>query len=793
MPKLAILIYFMLLFSTRSTTPSVIHPRPALKALARQGNAVMRSGNLPQAEAIFHAGLAQARQKADWVYVSGFFTSLGVIRVNQARYRQALDYFVQAQEAAHQAGSPQEEGFASFNIGVIYARLGDWNRGRTAILEASRIMAPDKQPGLLNLNLANYESRLRNFAAADRYFRRAIDDADLRPETDSVAATSWEQWGLSYLDRDQPGPAEYCLLESYRRHRLAKRPDAEQIHYGFARLALVRGDLHEARKRAAQYVLAARSKPLYYPLWEAYRVAAEIEEQAGDLPKAHDLYLRGVDWARTARAERLPSVQLMATAESALQSLYLGLIRVAYRWNQQRPQPSLILGALEAAEEGRSAALTENHPLLTDDYWQALDQLQRTQAKRLAQDSALLASEGEALRARLINFESEAGLRTPSPVQPQEWIAQARQALAPNEAILVFRTGQPHSYAWRLTRDQVAIRVLPDEKSINVLVQGFRKDALTGQALPSVAGKKLFSQIIGEFSLPESTYIRWTVVPDGPLHELPFAALPWPNREGKESYLVEHATLMLAPSVATLAFKPPPVANGPAFAGIADPIYNSADPRLAPLPQKADVLALFRSAPVTFEMARLPGSQAEVEAALRELRPPQPIILSGDQVNRRAFLALLERRCNTLHLATHVVSLPGDSRHALIALGMNPKTRDQELVGAEEINARRQSANLVIMSGCGSGRGEALPGAGLMSLTRAWILSGASGVVASHWPVADSSGQLFERFYRHARPSGPRPSEAHRWASALQQAQLESIRQRIPASVWAAYFLTGRN
>ena len=128
-------------------------------------------------------------------------------------------------------------------------------------------------------------------------------------------------------------------------------------------------------------------------------------------------------------------------------------------------------------------------------------------------------------------------------------------------------------------------------------------------------------------------------------------------------------------------------------------------------------------------------------------------------------------------------------------LGLNPRTRHQELVGEDEIHARRNSARLVVMSGCNSGRGEILPGVGLLSLTRAWILSGATGVVASHWPVPDQSGLLFERFYRHSQRVTDHAAiaNAKNWAAALQQAQIESIHDRIPASVWAAYFLTGRN
>jgi len=790
MPKFTAVLLFMLYIGQRPYFSSR-QLRPELSDLAHRGNALMRAGDLIGAEAIFRDGLSQSRQQANLVYVSGFFTSLGVVRITQSRYRQALEFFLQSQDAARQADAPLEAGSAAYNIGVIYSRLGDWPKGHAAIVEATRSMAPDKLPVSLQLNLANYASRLHHYASADQSFRAAIDNAERRPETASLVAASWEHWGLSYLDRAQLDLAENCFLESYRQHRLAKRPEAEQLHYGFARLALARGDIAEARRRAAQYLQAARSKPLFYPLWEAYRVAAEIEERAGNLAVAHSFLLQGVDWARQARADRLPAAQLMATAESALRSLYLGLIRVSQALNVQKSQPSLILGALEAAEEGRSAALVENSTLLTDHYWQTLDQLQRTQARRLGHDTFELERESGALQTRLANFESEAGLRSPSSATQQQFIARARQALAPNEAILVFRTGERQSYVWQVTRDRLSLRVLPDEKILTQLVTRFRADILAGQALASEAGKKLFFEIIGEFSLRKSTYIRWTLVPDGPLHELPFAALPWPSDRGMESYLVEHRTLMLAPSIATLAIDPRPIPTGSTFAGIADPIYNVADPRYTPQPERADMLAWFRSTPpATFEMARLPGSLAEVDAAVRALQPLHPIVLTGSQVNRQAFLSLLERRTQTLHLATHVVSVPNDPRHALIALGINPRTHDQELVSADDLAARRHSARLVVMSGCGSGRGEVLPGVGLMSLTRAWLLSGATAVVASHWPVTDNSGALFARFY--GQPATRQPDAAH-WALALQSAQVESIHQHVPASVWAAYFLTGRN
>ncbi len=794
MPKLVVLILLMSFFCTRPTR-TFQGPRPELSALARQGNTVLRTGDLAGAERLFQQGLIRAQGKADWVYVSGFLTSLGAVRVREARYRQALDYFHRSQDAARQAGSAFDAGFATFNIGVLYTRLGDWHRGHAAMLEAMRDMDrvdPRRLPSTLYVSLADCESHDRRYAEADRYFRLAIEHLE-RYKIEPLIASTWERWGLSYLERGDLEAAERCLLEAYRRHRLAQRAEAEQVHYGLARLALAQGNLPEARRRATQYLAAAKAQPLFYPLWEAYRVCAEIEEKDGHLAQAYELSLRGIDWARRTRADRLPAAQLLASAESAMQSLYLGLIRVAQQLHARKPDAALLVAALEAGEEGRAAALTDQSGRLRDEYWQALDALQRVQAQRLAEDNPALERETASLRTRLVGLESLAGL--PPSEKHRELIASARRMLGDNDALVVFRTGEPDSFAWLITAKTLELRSLPSSQKLLRQVARFRQDTQGGQALASASGKELFIEIFGEFSHREHTNIRWTLVPDGPLHELPFAALPWPTSSGTESYLVEHRTLQLAPSVATIAAAPGSVPTGPTFAGIADPIYNAADPRLAPMMQRADMLSVFRRQPATFELARLPGSRRELDAAVETLQPTAPIILTGGDVNRESFLSVLARHAATLHIATHVVPEPGDPRHALIALGMNPKSRQQELVGADEISASQHGARLVVMSGCGTGRGESLPGAGLLSLTRAWLHSGAQGVVASHWPVPDHSGMLFTHFYRYARParSSVRESEVGRWAAALQQAQIAAIRQDLPASVWAAYFFTGRN
>ena len=86
------------------------------------------------------------------------------------------------------------------------------------------------------------------------------------------------------------------------------------------------------------------------------------------------------------------------------------------------------------------------------------------------------------------------------------------------------------------------------------------------------------------------------------------------------------------------------------------------------------------------------------------------------------------------------------------------------------------------MTGCATGTGDARAGAGLLGLTRAWLMAGASGVLSTVWPVEDSPGEIFSRFYEYY----PETSAAE----ALRKSQVEMLRHARPAQ-WASYQLTG--
>jgi CHAT domain-containing protein len=164
-------------------------------------------------------------------------------------------------------------------------------------------------------------------------------------------------------------------------------------------------------------------------------------------------------------------------------------------------------------------------------------------------------------------------------------------------------------------------------------------------------------------------------------------------------------------------------------------------------------------------------------------------ILTGSDANLANIRSALDTHPAVIHFATHVITAPGDHASGLIALSLDPSGA-MGLMGPTEIIAHPVSAGLVVLNGCHSGQGDALPGAGLMGLTRAWIGAGARSVLATTWDIPDEAGRnLMVEFYRASRAQPERGP-----AFALQQAQLAAIKQstKNTAAVWAAYFLLGR-
>jgi hypothetical protein len=209
------------------------------------------------------------------------------------------------------------------------------------------------------------------------------------------------------------------------------------------------------------------------------------------------------------------------------------------------------------------------------------------------------------------------------------------------------------------------------------------------------------------------------------------------------------------------------------FLGVGDPTYNQVDSRW--------LAGILRP---TAQLQRLVGSRDEIESSAESW------IKGGGEGRRSRFLRRLESRPAAVHLATHVLCPSPSREEGLIAFGPGDSraaAAEPEFITTSQIAGLRVPGALVVMTGSATGTGEAHDSAGLLGLTRAWPMAGASTVISTAWRVEKNSGapcwRVFIIIY-----------ENHSAAEAPQLSQREVSHSRTgrlaPAS-WATYQVTG--
>lgn len=364
------------------------------------------------------------------------------------------------------------------------------------------------------------------------------------------------------------------------------------------------------------------------------------------------------------------------------------------------------------------------------------------------------------------------------------------QGLGEDEALLAFLVGDDVDVsgtsaggAWVLavTRSGTQVHRLPERTRLVAAATLFsglverRDDSELG------AAAALHAQLLGPAlaGLPP-TVRRLLLVPDGPLHDLPFAAL----RERPDGPpLVARYELALVPSASLWRHWRQAPARAPGGEALV-----LADPDRALRQPLARAAARERTGVFT-EAARLgalPEARREgheVEDVLRGTHTPARLHV-GTDASEHALKSTDLSSVRVLHLAAHaVVDAEAPERSALV---LAPGSEEEDgILQPREIAELHLKGALVVLSACRSASGTVLPGEGVLSLARAFFEAGAHAVVASLWPLRDDeAAALVERFYRHlATGAGT--------SAALRAAQLEAMEDGLPPAAWAGLVVLG--
>lgn len=239
---------------------------------------------------------------------------------------------------------------------------------------------------------------------------------------------------------------------------------------------------------------------------------------------------------------------------------------------------------------------------------------------------------------------------------------------------------------------------------------------------------------------------RLLLVPDGPLHYVPFDALVSHLPGGGLGatgyrgirYAVDDHEITYLASTRFLA-----AGGARATTGRAEGASSV-----------GRVLAITRGAP---------GGASETEAIERVWPDGAVTVLrEGEATEPKVWEQA--RGHAILHFATHAVA---DDRDPLAShLRLASDADSDGWLHLAEIAGAPWPARLVVLSACETLRGPLYAGEGMMGLARAFLAGGAGGVVATAWPIGPETARLMEEFYR-ALAAGADPTSALRKAKLV--------------------------
>jgi tetratricopeptide (TPR) repeat protein len=720
------------------------------------------------------------------------------------QYRPALQSLLEAHRQAVAAHDSSAAAVLDFNIASLYSELGELDAAAEWIQGTIRRLTGTDRTNLpqILIQLATLRARQDRMPEARRLFNQGIEAADRAGDL-NLYAIGWNRLGEEYLKRGELARAERPLLEAYRIRKL-NRLAMDVSYRSLGRLRLEQGDLTAAAALLDRAVELSAQAQGGIPTWDIYHYRGRVRLAQGRLRDAMEDLRIAVRLARDWRWNTPPDDTSRMGTEGWLELVHSALVEAGNRLYLETRDPALIRETFEAVEENRAGSLRAvfsrgrwaDPSGLPPAYWETLARLQRAEVQALRTGDARGQETVASVRAELVRMELALGPAMAPP--PSSLLELSRQALDEGSALLSFQLGDRISWLWALDREGLALYALPAraevESQAQAAAKAIRQDAALGADGPARLWRTLFGQLATRFQRKP----RWLVALDrgstlmdsqsrftagGIPFEAPLGALTDSSRQ-PPAYLVERHAIEIIPGAGfwVEASSRTQETPAPVFVGVGDPIYNTADPRLSPLPPGAKP-----ASKPPLMLPRLVGSGVELDACARSWRGER-VLLKGAYASRDGLAEQLRRNPAVVHLATHVLESSERPSYGLIALSLTPR-RESELLPPYEIAGWRTNAGLVVLSGCHSAEGAQLPGTGLLGLTRAWLMAGAHSVIGSNWATPDESGALFGALYRNL--SGERRGSP---AAALRAAQLEMIRSggwRAKPSYWGAYFVVG--
>lgn len=296
------------------------------------------------------------------------------------------------------------------------------------------------------------------------------------------------------------------------------------------------------------------------------------------------------------------------------------------------------------------------------------------------------------------------------------------------------------SFAWRVDPNGIRMVELPGSDVVDGLVEAYRTFIETSLGDPrrvtSSPADNLAEAVLAPLLTGRDDGARLVVVADGSLHGVNFETLPV---GAERRYLIEQATISVAPALALLDSRPAPaVSTSPALLIVGDPETPAG------------------------ALDRLQYAGEEIDNIQSLFPGPRTVVRRGSAASPQGFTETSPGRFSLIHFAAHATASAASPLDSSIELSADA-TGGFKLY-ARDVADGELRADLVTISACRGAGDRAYAGEGQVGLAWAFLRAGASRVIAGLWDVDDRSTAILMRSTYEGLAAGQPPAEALRAA-----------------------------
>jgi CHAT domain-containing protein len=327
--------------------------------------------------------------------------------------------------------------------------------------------------------------------------------------------------------------------------------------------------------------------------------------------------------------------------------------------------------------------------------------------------------------------------------------SEIQERLAADEILIEYFASNREWFVFAVRRDSVtAIRL--GALDLDQDVRRFRA-ALTRptsddyKTLAVDLYRKIIGPVAGRLTSP-----RWTIVPHGPLHYLPFGAL-----SSGDNYLVDRANIRVLQTAGILKFlKSRKREDRPKILVLGNPDLGDSKYDLKYAQEEAQAIS-----------AMMPGATLLLRDAAKA-----------------SFIRQHAGQYDMIHFAAHAVFDPENPLDSALLLAGGDA--GDGWLRAGELYRLRLNAELVTLSACETALGQITKGDDVVGFTRGLLYAGSGSIVSTLWQVDDrATKDLMLAFYRNLL------TMEH--GEALRQAQIHTKNKYAHPFYWASFQLTG--